>query len=160
MGFGSFGLGTSSFGADPVYVPSPAAAETYPRAVLYDPRVRQFVLVDQFGNNTDVHPVDQIVAIRLTSFEGQSASAPDLGTRLRNLSQGLTQDKAQTVAYQEVTRVLLDLLNAGDVVLVSVIADLSFYGRASYAVTYVNTRDPNNSTRYPTTVAIGQPIGS
>lgn len=154
MGLGSFGLGTSPLGADPVYRPVKPTPPLLPRAVKYDPVIRQFVLLDQYGNATDVHPVDQIVALRLTSYEGQSMSETDLGTRLRTISSGLAPKRAQQLATAEVKRVLQDLLDAGDVKLVSVIADVSVYSRAMFAVTYVNLRDPRNATRYPTTIAL------
>lgn len=155
MGLGSFPLGTSPLGLDPVYKPAPAAPPIGPRAVKYDPSIRQFVLVDALGNAVDVHPVDQIVALRLTTYQGQSPSEADLGTKLRQISaSGLSAARAQDAANAEIARVLQDLTDAGDILLRSTVSDFSVPGRAMFAVTYVNLRDPNNNKRYPTALAV------
>lgn len=154
MGLGSFGLGTTPFGADRVYIPPALPAVLTPRALYYDPSTKQFLLYDALGNAIDVHPVDQIVALRLTTTQGQSASDTTLGTRLALLTQGLSTARATQVATQEVTSVVQDLLDNGDILLVSVVADMSVYGRASFAVTYVNLRLPQTSRRYPTVATI------
>jgi phage gp46-like protein len=154
MGAGSFPAGLGGAGLDPVYLPTPAAQPLPPRALFYDPRLRQFSLTDALGNQFDVHPVDQIVALRLTSYQGQSTSQTTLGTRLRTISQGLSPDRAQQLAQTEVQRVLQDLIDAGDIRLISVVADVSVYSRTQFAVTYVNLRDPANPLRYPNTTQL------
>lgn len=152
MGLGSFGLGTGVLGADPVYVSAAVAGPVFPRALLYDPRLRQFVLLDPItGNAIDVHPVDQIVAIRCTTYEGQVGSDPTLGHRLRTITSGMTQQKAQQAAEAEFNRILADLVQAGDISIQSVVADVSVYSRGQFAITYVNLRDPRNALRYPAT---------
>jgi hypothetical protein len=146
-------MGSGSMGSDPVYLPAAVAGPLTPRAVFYDPNLKQFVLLDASGNAIDVHPVDQIVAMRLTGYQGQSPSAPDVGTRFRRITQGMPPAKAQQLATSEANRVLADLIAAGDITIQSVATDLSVYSRVMIAVTYVNLRDPRNSLRYPNTVA-------
>ncbi len=152
MGAGSFPAGLGGAGYDVVYQPAAVAPAQSPRSLFYDPKIKQFVLVDANGSPMDVHPIDQIVAMRLTMYVGQSPSAVAVGTKFRAISSGFTPDRAQQMAKQEVDRVLRDLVQAGDVRVSAVSADVTVRGRVQIAVTYVNMRDPRNSQRYPTTM--------
>lgn len=153
MGLGSFPLGSGGLGLDPVYKPAAVAPPAMPRAMLYDPRLKQFVLLDVNGIPTDVHPVDQIVAMRLTRYVNDSPSDKNSGTRLRLLAPLMTDANAQKIATTEISRVLGDLITAGDIRFLGVVADLSVYGRAAFAPSYINLRlQPN--LRYPQTTVV------
>jgi hypothetical protein len=148
MGAGDFPAGTGGAGIDPNYVPA-VVAPFLPRAVKFDPFLKQYVLTDVNGNLIDVHPIDQIVATRLTTEAGASASAPTLGTLLRAIVARQPAAKITQLAYNEVARVLADLITNNDILLVSVVADTHTRGRNLFAVTYVNLRDPATSPRFP-----------
>jgi hypothetical protein len=150
MGAGQFAAGAGGAGWDPVYIPAPPNPVLPPRAVKYDPSIKQFVLVDSSGNAIDVHPVDQIVALRLTTEQGQSASSPKLGTRIRALINGAAPAKHQQIARSEVLRVLKDLLDAGDIKLIDVVATTNATnGAVAFVISYTNLRDPLTDPRYP-----------
>lgn len=150
MGMGDYPMGLGLAGADPVYKPVPPALVLVPRAVKYDPSIKQYVLFDVNGNAIDVHPVDQIVAIRLTTEQGQSASSPLLGTRIRSLCRAAAQARHQQIAQSEVNRVLKDLIDAGDAKIISVVAQRNPINMAEiFIVTYVNLRAQLVNPRYP-----------
>jgi len=139
MGAGTFpAFGPAGF--DPVYNPASAAPPISARALKYDPSIRQFVLLDERGNAIDVDPVDQIVAIRLTTFVGQSGSQPTLGTRLLQITASTAPDRIPQAARSEVARVLSDLVASGDVRLVSVNTFNGENGRYIFTVSYANLR--------------------
>ncbi len=139
MGAGTFPAGSPA-GFDPVYKPASAAPPISPRALKYDPSIRQFVLYDERGNLIDVDPVDQIVALRLTTFVGQSGSQPDLGTKLLQITANISPERIPQAAQNEVARVLADIVAAGDVRLVSVDTQVGPNGRYIFLVSYVNLR--------------------
>lgn len=149
MGAGSFGAGLGGAGFDPVYLPIPQQPVLTPRAVLYDPSVKQYLLTDSNGNKVDVHPIDQIVATRLTMQQGQSASRPDLGTRIRARFAQAAPVRHPQIAYQEVSAELADLISAGDVKLWSVQLLVTPAGAEIVVPTYTNMRDPNTNPNNP-----------
>jgi hypothetical protein len=150
MGAGQFGAGAGGAGMDPVYLAVPPAPFTGPRAVKYDPSIKQYVLTDANGNKIDVHPVDQIVVTRLTVEQGSSASSPTLGQRIRKLWNRSQPARYQQIAQAECTRVLQDLINAGDVKLLSVSVTFDPVNGARVVVpTYVNMRSPLTNPRFP-----------
>lgn len=150
MGAGDFPAGAGLAGADPVYLPVPPAPPLTPRAVLYDPSVKQYLLRDARGNAIDVHPIDQIVATRLTTQQGQSASAPTLGTQIRAKFALAGPARHQQIAYQEVASALSDLLSNGDVKLWSVSLQIDPSNlRELITAIYTNLRDPNTNPNDP-----------
>jgi len=150
MGLGDFTLGQGLMGHDPVYILVPPAPVLVPRAVKYDPSIKQYDLFDNNGNAIDVHPVDQIVAIRLTTEEGQSGSSPTLGTRIRKLCRAAAPPRHQQIALTECKRVLKDLLDAGDVKLISVVVSRNpVNGAEIFIITYLNVRALSVNPRYP-----------
>lgn len=157
MGAGDFPAGAGIAGFDPVYLPVPAAAIVPPRAVKYDPSVKQFLLTDSNGNPTDVHPVDQIVALRLTSEQGQSKSVPGLGTRIRVRFQASPPSKRQQIAFDEVSTQLDDLIKAGDVLLVSVSVATNLNATSVVVASYVNLKSPKLNQQAPLQSAVNAP---
>jgi hypothetical protein len=150
MPMGEFPMGGGTMGLDPVYKPDPPAPVVNPRATKFDPSIKQFVLVDANGNPVDVHPVDQIVAVRWTTQVGQSASSPLMGTRLRTLIQGAAPSRHQAIALAEFNRVVADLVSAGDIVVFGVgLTQDPLNGAEVYTPTYANLRDPNTNPRNP-----------
>jgi hypothetical protein len=158
MGIGQFGAGLGGAGQDPVYLPSPPAPVLPPRAVKFDPSVKQFLLFDENGNAIDVHPVDQIVALRLTTEQGQSASSPGLGQRYRVLFNAAQPVRHQDIALKETKRVLQDLIDAGDIKLLSVVLTTDPVNNAKVVIpSYVNLRSPKTDPRYPLANAVQAP---
>lgn len=149
MGSGVFPAGAGGAGLDPVYRPAPLTPTFLPRSVYYEPRTRQFVLVDAAGNPVDMHPVTEIAVMRLTMEAGGSPSQPDLGTRLREIARTVAPARQAQAAYAEAARVLADLIRAGDLRLVSVVTDTSIAGSIKHAITIVNLR-----TSPPTSVPV------
>lgn len=145
MGMGDFPAGFGPAGVDPVYKPAPPSIVSPPAAIFYDPSIRQYnpaVIVD---------PIDQIVASRCTSQKNQSASSPDLGTRLRSRFAQTPPSQHAQIAFQEFTAVLADLIAAGDVTLLGVKLNRFASNGAEVAIpNYVNNRNPNASQVYPT----------
>ena len=150
MPMGEFQMGMGNMGLDPVYRPNPPAAVPPPRAMKFDPSIKQFVLTDPNGNEVNVHPVDQIVAVRWTTQVGQSASSPQMGTRLRTLINGAAPSRHQAIALAEFNRVVTDLVSSGDIVVFGVgLTQDPLNGAEVYTPTYANLRDPNTNPRSP-----------
>jgi hypothetical protein len=149
MGAGDFQAGAGPAGFDPVYVPATPSPPFLPRAPFFDPSINQFLTLDENGNPIDMHPIDQIVTLRLTTRKGQSKSATSLGTRLAIVCARLPAPKVLQTAYNEVRSVMQDLITNGDVLLLSVTVK-QLRGQNVFAVAYVNLRDPATNPRFPT----------
>ena len=150
MGMGDFPAGSGPAGADPVYKPATALPVVGPRAVFYDPSIRQYVLTDASGRPLDVHPIDQIVASRTTSQKNQSTSSPDLGTRILARFKLAPPSRHPQIAYQEMASVLADLITAGDIQLLGVTLTVQPSNGAQIVIpNYINLRNPASSTLYP-----------
>jgi hypothetical protein len=150
MGAGSFPAGYGPAGFDPAFVPDVRPAPFMPRALVYQPTTQRFELFDKNGNQVDIHPVDQIVAVRCFIERGSSPSNPTLGDRLRALTARKDPRQVPQIALQEVRRLLGDLVTAGDIKVTSVYVDQSIPGRKQFAITYVNLRDPTVNKLFPT----------
>lgn len=157
MGAGDFSSGAGGAGLDPVYLPAPVSAVLPPRAVKYDPFVKQYLLTDANGNAIDVHPIAQIVAMRLTTERGVSASSPDLGTRIRRRFDAAAPTRHKQIAYDEVRATLADLIAAGDILFVGVTVTTDAFSRTIVTASYVNLRDPDVDQRYPLQSAVTAP---
>jgi hypothetical protein len=118
---GMFPAGFGPAGVTPVYVSIPAAPLTPPRAIFYDPSIKQYSLTDNLGNLFDVDPVDQIVATRATTEQGQSASNPSLGQRIRARWRYAQPAQKLAIAQQEIATEFADLVKAGDMIILSVV---------------------------------------
>lgn len=150
MGAGQYGCGVGPCGADPVYVPQSPSPVVPPRAVKYDPSVKGFVLTDANGNAIDVHPVDQMVAVRWTWEEGVSASSPTVGQRIRARMAVSAPNKWLSIAVDEFNLAVADLVTAGDVKVLGVVQTVNpTNGAVVFVPSYVNLRDPNTDPRYP-----------
>ena len=159
MGAGQFGAGAGGAGQDPVYLAVPPSAVLPPRAIKYDPTIKQYVLRDANGNAIDVHPIDQIVVSRWTTEQGQSASSPLLGQRLRKLFAVTAPARKPQVANAEMQRVVQDLINAGDIRYLGTVLRVDPVNNSTVVVpSYVNLRDPLTDPRYPTQNALSVPI--
>lgn len=142
----SFGAGSSLAGGVPAGfdpagdVGSPRAVVP-PQALFLDLATMDFT-TDAAGLYQEVHPVDHKVLLALGLGLGSVPSSTALGSTLRDLRIG---SRAQMTA--DATRIvktaLADLIAAGDVILVSVVAYASAPNRAHVEITYQNTRAPD-----------------
>lgn len=148
MGAGTFSAGSGGAGVDPGYVPPPPPAYTLPRALKFDPSVRQFVQ-NADGSMADIHPVDAQVAYLLFFEAGSSPSQPTLGTRIRQRTTRVNPKQVPAIVLDEVRSALGKLIAAGDVRLVTVTVDQTSPGAIFYTVSYVNLRDPATDILYP-----------
>jgi hypothetical protein len=139
MGTGLFAAGLGRAGTDPVYVPAIATPPTLPAAVKWDPNARQWVQ-NADGTMAAVHPVDQIVALRLTLEEGSVPSARSVGNNVRRRIARVAPARVPSIIADEVRLVLSDLIANGDVRVVSITVDQTMPGRVTFAVTYLNLR--------------------
>lgn len=147
---GMYPAGFGPAGLVPPYVGPAVLAPVLPRSVYYNPSTKQLQLVDAFGNAIDMHPVDQIVVIRLTTEQGASASVPALGQRIRARCAVAAPSKYQQIAQQEVTSELQDLIDAGDVRLVSVVQTKnSANGALAFVIAYRNLRNSDPMAESP-----------
>lgn len=150
MGAGNFRAGAGIAGVNPVIRTAPLLPLVTPRAIFYDPSVRNYDPSVSDGQGGGIHPIDQIVATRLTIEQGTSASNPTLGMRVRARFNGAAPDQHQAIAQQEVQIALADLLAAGDVLVLSVVlATDPSNGAQGITVNYQNMRDPRVNPRYP-----------
>ncbi len=148
MGAGAFPAGLGPAGADPVYVAGPVVPPVMPRALKFDPQTRRFIQ-NADGSMADVHPVDQQVVFVIFFEKGSIPSQPTLGTRIRARTERCDPNQKLGIALDETRQALAKLISAGDVRLISVVADNTFPARGLYAITYVNLRDPNTNILTP-----------
>jgi len=150
MGAGQFGAGFGSAGVDPVYVPVSPSVVVPPRAVKYDPSVKGFLLTDASGNAIDIHPVDQMVAVRWTWEQGVSASSPSVGQKIRARMAQVGPSKWLAIAVDEFNQAVADLVAAGDVKVLGVTQAVNPSNNSIVFIpSYVNLRDPKTDPRYP-----------
>jgi hypothetical protein len=136
---GTFPAGFGPAGVSPPYVSIPPSPLVPPRAVKYDPSIRQYVLYDNLGNLTDVDPVDQIVATRATVEQGQSGSNPSLGQRIRARWRIAAPSQKLAIAQQEIKTEFKDLTDAGDIAILSVVLKQNAAGANVVVFAYKNT---------------------
>lgn len=149
MGAGDAPAGAGLAGFDVPYIPPVPQKPFLPRAAFFDPSINQFLTYDENGNPIDMHPIDQIVVLRLATRQGQSKSLTTLGTRLAVVCARLPAAKVPQAAYSEVSSVLNDLIVNGDILLASVTVDQRLRGQNIFKVSYVNLRSPLTNPRYP-----------
>lgn len=148
MGGYLYPAGVSPAGRDPTVFLAPPPIVVTPRAVKFNPTTKQFVM-NADGQLADVHPVDAAVARILCIEQGSVPSQPSLGTRLRALTNRVDPRQVPNIALNEVKRALQPYIDRGDVLLVSVTADVSTPGRTIFVVQYVNMRDPATNPTNP-----------
>lgn len=147
---GMYPAGFGPAGLVPPYVGPAVLAPVLPRSVYYDPSTKQLELVDASGNPIDMHPVDQIVVIRLTTERNSSASVNSLGQRIRARCAAAAPSKYQQIGEQEVTSELQDLIAAGDVQLVSVVQTRNAVnGALAFVTSYKNLRNADPTASSP-----------
>jgi len=143
------GAPSETAGFNAVFVGAAPGVPFLPRAEAFDPSTKRFYLQDANGNYIDVHPVDQIMALRCTTLVGQSKSATDLGTRLAIVCARQPSSRVPQLAYSEVSRVVADLIANGDILLISVVSNTAVRGRNLFAITYVNLRSESTNPQFP-----------
>lgn len=137
---GTFPAGFGPAGVTPVYKPLPATPLAVPRAVKYDPSVKGYVLTDNTGNIADVHPIDQIVATRATTEQGQSGSDLTLGQKILARWKFTFPDQKLAVATQEMNETFADLIEAGDISDLNVALSVNVNGAKVVILKYHNLR--------------------
>jgi phage gp46-like protein len=139
MPAGFFYAGAGFAGADPVAAPStPAVVLQTSNAALYDLATRS-VPRDENGLVKRVHWVDQAVALALGVSLGALPSSPTIGHRLRQIKRA-AGPKLATEAEDAVNEALADLLDRGDIAIITISVTTSVRSQIIVAVTYVNLR--------------------
>jgi hypothetical protein len=136
MGLGDFPLGDFPAGDDP----SPAAVlqRTVPStaAVYFDPSIKDFPLgADGFYQEID--PVDQRVALALTTVEKTIAGTPTVGSRLRKIKY-LDPTKIKAAVTDAVRVALAQELRAKTISLVGIDIEMPNASALLVRVTYRN----------------------
>lgn len=148
-GFSSAGYVPAGFGYGEA--PESAPPGTPPHALYLDPRTMDFP-ADEEGRYLSVHPVDQQVELRLLVQRGSVRGAPTLGSTLRDIRIG-TRAAMTAEASAVVAAALADLVSAGKVQVLSVVAFASAANRARVEVQYRNLLLPD--ARDNRTVVVG-----
>jgi hypothetical protein len=128
--------GQGPAGAQSVADYSAPGKTTKTNAVYWDLQTKA-VLRDSEGKVREMHWVDQAVALALGVTQGNHASDPTLGNRLRFIPRN-SPDKLQNAAEDEVRRVLKDLTDRADIVLLSIETNAQVRGRLIVIVKYIN----------------------
>lgn len=136
QGAGAFGAGVGSGGFDPVVDPSPTATSTAPSALFFDPNTRD-TRMGSDGRFVAVDPVDQEVVLSLWVKFRSIGSAPDTGSRVRELDRqggpgflGKIQDIVQLALKRLVDRQAITVTDVS--------IKIPQKGRTFIFVTYVN----------------------
>ena len=146
-------------GVDLLAFTVPTALPPIPAAIFYSATSRSFTQ-NADGTFLAVHPVDQIVQLRLSIPQGKVPALGPVGARYLARFQGLTAAQLPSVALDETRVALQDLIDAGDVVVQQVTVDTSVPGATVVAVQYVNLRAPApTSTQSTPTVTIALTTG-
>lgn len=152
MGFGDYPCGDFPAGDDPT--PARAAQRQVPdtAAVYFDPSTKDFPL-DADGFYVAIDPVDQRVALALTTVEGSMSGSTDVGSRLRRIKY-LDPLHIKALVTDAVKVALADEINAKNIALVSVEVDLPNASALLVRVTYQNLRLVKSVDDAPTTVPL------
>ena len=138
-----FPLGLQPMGQESDDVPPPPRRVKPPAAVWFDPRRRDFPRDPATGLFVEVHPIDHKVELAIFVALGKIPVSPSTGSTIAQLAIG--DDATMTSdALQRIRAALQDMITAGDVNLISVVATSGpTPGRAKVTVTYQNLRTPN-----------------
>lgn len=116
------------------------AALLRPVSAYYDPDLREFVL-DDGGQFTNVHPVDQEVSLRLGVALGTLAGSPNVGLDVASLKRA-SAESMQAAVNDAVQTALADLVDRGDIELLGSPLMPDAAGRPFFFVDYRNLRLP------------------
>ena len=114
MPTGDYAAGVEPAGFDPVVAATPRTFDT-PAAVRFDASGR-VIVQDASGILTECHPVDQRMAFGLIMPQGAIASAPEIGHRLKDITNPRapdTQTRVESAVRNAVP--VAELLANGDV---------------------------------------------
>lgn len=151
MGAGQFpaGLRKQQAGLDPQVLTPTAAVPAFPTALKFNPQTRQYIQ-NADGTMAEIDTVDASVALLLGIQYGSLVTAATFGQKLRAVLDRIPPARQQTVAMQEVARVLGPHITAGDIKLISVTVQPSnALGQLAVFVTYQNLRASGQPVRPP-----------
>lgn len=143
MPAGNAAAGIQPAGYDPRNAPAPGQRKLPPRAVNYDPRIRDFTttvpVTGGLALYDAVHPVDQQVVLALTIDLGSLTSAPTVGNTYRQI-QTLGIASLQNQVEDRTRAALKKLTDAQKIKILAIETDLTAakVGQLKIAVTYVN----------------------
>jgi hypothetical protein len=157
MGAGNYAAGLGPAGFDPPLVPGFVLPPPPLAAIYYDPSIRQYVLTDANGNPLSMDPIDQIVVTRWCTQQGQSTSDPGLGTKLKARFAAADPSKYQSIANDEFTSRVSDLVSSGDVLVARVVYSRLISGANIVQGYYVNLRSQRTNPRNALASAVGAP---
>ena len=138
------GAGESIAGEEPCgeYVlpaNSPARRVQPPAALLYDGATASNPLDAATGLYREIHPVDQAVALALLVRRGTLASAPNVGSRFREIKKITKTTPAQATDFAK--QALATLVSAKSIAIVSIVVETNAKaGSLAVVVNYRNLR--------------------
>src|SRR6266436_1896982 len=135
LGAGQFPAGTGPGGFAPQNAPAPGQIRLPPRAVNYDPQIRDFTTTN--GLYDAIHPVDQQVILALTIPLGSLKSAPTVGNTYHQVNR-LSGITLVNEAEDRTKLALKRLLNAQKIEIIRIDVDVRVRGQFKVAVSYIN----------------------
>jgi hypothetical protein len=132
-GYSGGGIGPAGF--NPAAAPDPSKVGRPPRAVNYDPSIRDFTTTN--GYYDAIHPVDQAVALALTIEQGSLKSAPTVGQTYRKIPR-LSGASFVKQVEDRTNLALKRLLDAQQIRIVAVNVEQNTIGQTKIEVVYVN----------------------
>lgn len=117
----------------------PARRVKPPAALLYDGRTATNPLDSATGLYREIHPVDQAVALALLVRQGTLASAPNVGSRFREIRKITATTPAQATDFAR--QALATLVAAKSIAVLSIVVETNqSTGAVAIVVTYKNLR--------------------
>lgn len=147
------GLRLQRAGLDPQNLTATVAIPDYPTGLQFDPNKRRYIQ-NADGSMAELDTVDASVTLLLGIEYGSVGTAPTFGQKLRAVLNRVTPARQQTIAFQEVARVLSAHITAGDIALRSVtVQPANSLGQMAVFVTYQNLRASGQPVRPPVPVS-------
>lgn len=135
-GAGAFGAGLGSAGFDPVQNPGQSPTSVAPSALFFNPAIRDFVM-DAQGRYVTVHPIDQEVVFALWLRFGSIGSAPESGSKLKDLKRQGGPTFIEQV--RDICRQALgDMIARNDITVDDITVTIPTRGRTLIQVSYFN----------------------
>jgi len=134
-GAGYSGAGFQPAGYNPQADPAPSKVGSPPRAVNYDPTIRDFTTTN--GYYDAIHPIDQAVALALTIEQGSLKSAPTVGQTYRKIPR-LSGASFVRQVEDRTSLALKRLLDGQKIRVLAIEVQQGNFGQTKIAVTYVN----------------------
>jgi hypothetical protein len=129
------------------------AIPDYPTALQFDPNKRRYIQ-NADGTMAELDTVDASVTLLLGIEYGSIGTAPTFGQKLRAVLNRVSPARQQTIAFQEVARVLSAHITAGDIALLSVTVQPSnSLGQLAVFVKYQNLRASGQPVRPPVPIS-------